>query len=500
MGNNFCGPYNIDNNNKEKTDEEKKLGKSIINNLLGKLELFERKEILININNPSKNINISKRILNSEIIDDIIHDYYPKYSKNLIVTLNGYIISKELSLKDNLVRENDYIFISEPLEIYFVLSNEKEFLIKVSEYQIFLDVFQKFCENTCSKEYKSILSEAYYNDKFIQPFEQISNLGIKENEKIFIILGRDNNTKSIYNQGLEKLNRINYIYFDEKNKISINDYKLEFNKQNLDNIELMNIGMINFRNLKILILIECNIQNMDFLNSYSFWNLEEINLQKNKISYFTELILYKLKKLDLSNNNLRKNMINPEINDTINNDFSIKLNKPFSIILPKLKILNLSFNKIENINILSQIQAEELKELNLSYNEIKNIDALNSVYFGYLKKINLSNNKIEELTTLKNLSFCNNIEEINLMNNEIVNLNVLREVSLPNLKILNILNNDINDYSTLRLIYFPKLEILYAFPNQLNPNKYDIDSEIFVNFQNSCKHIIEKNVEVRYKI
>ena len=86
------------------------------------------------------------------------------------------------------------------------------------------------------------------------------------------------------------------------------------------------------------------------------------------------------------------------------------------------------------------------------------------------------------------------------MNNEIVNLNILRDVSLPNLKILNLLNNDINDYSVFRLIYFPKLEILYAFPYELNPDKYDKNSEIFINFKNSCKHIIEKNVEVKYKL
>ena len=65
---------------------------------------------------------------------------------------------------------------------------------------------------------------------------------------------------------------------------------------------------------------------------------------------------------------------------------------------------------------------------------------------------------------------------------------------------LNLLNNDINDFSVLRLIYFPKLQIIYIFPNQLDPNNYDKNSELFINFKNSCKHIIEKNVEVNYKI
>jgi hypothetical protein len=35
---------------------------------------------------------------------------------------------------------------------------------------------------------------------------------------------------------------------------------------------------------------------------------------------------------------------------------------------------------------------------------------------------------------------------------------------------------------------------------QLNPNNYDKNSQLFINFNNSCKHIIEKNIEVNYKI
>ena len=496
MGNgNFCsGPIN-----RNGTIYEKKLGKSIINTLLGKLEILERKEILINLSYPDKNFLVSKRILNTELVEDIIHDHYSKNTDNLIATLNGYKISKELSLKDNLVQKNDYILICKAFHIYISIVDGNDFLIEISLYQIFFDVFQNFCEYICPNQYKNKLSEAYYNDRLIQPFDCICNLGISEYDKIFIILGKDNNTKSPYNTSLELIKRINYRYFNNKNKINVNDYKFELNNQNLDNIELRNIGIIHFRNLKILVLNECKIQNLDFLNSDAFSNLIEVNLQKNKISYFVDIILNKLEKFDLSYNNLRKNMVKSEIN--IKSDFSTeRLSVLLSLVFPKLKILNLSHNKIEKIDLLTQIKAKELKELNLSYNEIKNINSLDNVSFGNLKKINLSYNKIEDLDVLDQLSFCNNIEDINLMDNEIVNINILRDVRLPNLKILNILNNDINDYSVLRLIFFPKLEILFAFPNQINPDYYDKNSEIYINFKNSCNHIISKNIEVKYKI
>ena len=484
-------------------NSEKKLGKSIINSFLGKLELFERKEIPINIKSSPDWDNIYQRILNTELVQDILHDYYPKYSPDLIPTLNGYIISKELSLKDNLVHENDYIFVSKPLFIYFhLIDSRKDFLITVSQYQIFFDVFQRFLQNECPSEYKNKLYEAYYNNRLIRPFDIICKFGIKQYDKIIIILGKDNNTKSPYNKGLEIIDRINYTYFDGKKKITVDDYKLELNGQILDDQELKNFGIINFRNLKILSLNECNIQNLEFINSFSFSNLKEINLQKNKISYFVDINHPQLEKFDLSYNNLRKNMVKQEIKENIDlgNMSSLRLNKILSLVFPRLKFLNLSHNQIENINLLSQFISGELKELDLSYNEISNIDVFSFVSFGKLKRLNLSYNKIEELNVFDKFAFCNNIEEINLMNNEIVNLNILRDVSLPNLKILNFLNNDINDYSVLRLIYFPKLEILYAFPYQLNPDKYDKNSEIFINFKNSCNHIIEKNVEVKYKL
>ena len=485
------------------SNSEKKLGKSIINSLLSKFELFERKEIEISIESPEKNFKLTQKVLNTEIVNDIIHDLYKYNSSELIITLNGYIITKELSLKDNLVQNNDSIFISEPLLIYFSFTDGNEFLIKISLYQIFFDAFQRFIKETCPKYYRNKLFEAYFNNRLIQPNDMFINLGIRKNEKIKIFLGKDDNTECIYNKGLEIINRINYRYFDGKKQISINDNKFELYEQNLDDRELTNIGLINFRNLKILILNDCNIQNLDFINSYNFSNLEELNLKKNKISYFVDIIHYTLQKLDLSHNNLKKNMLKPEINDkinNINNGTSVILIKMINLVFPKLFYLNLSYNKIDNINILNHFNANELKELDLSYNEIKNINVLTNVPFGSLKNINLSYNKIEELNAFNKLAFCNNIEIINLMNNEIVNLNVLREVSLPNLKMLNLLNNDINDFSVLRLIYFPKLKIIYVFPNQLDPNNYDKNSELFVNFKNSCKHIIEKNIEVNYKI
>ena len=86
------------------------------------------------------------------------------------------------------------------------------------------------------------------------------------------------------------------------------------------------------------------------------------------------------------------------------------------------------------------------------------------------------------------------------MDNEITNISILRDARLPNLKILNLLYNDISDFTVLQLFTFEKLEKLYIFPNQLDPDNYDKNSKLFINFKKNCQNIIEKKIEVKYKI
>ena len=471
-------------------EKDKKVGKSIINSILGKLEILERKEIHINLSNPLNNISLKIKILNTETIDDILHDYYPNYEQKLIATLNGYILQKELSLKDNNVQDNDTIFISNPLEFVFSFSDGKKFLIKASLYQIFFNVFQRFVSKECPKEYKHRLSECYYKGVIINCFDMIVSLGIKENDEILVVVGIDDNTKCLYYKGVEAMNRFNFIYLNQKeDKINVNDIKVELNNKTFDEEELRNFSIITFTNLKILSLVNCQITNLKFLNSAPLSNLQEINLKNNKISYFVNLNLLQLVIFDLSYNNLSKNML-----------WENNKKKIINVNLPKLKKLFLSNNKIEDISILCQFNLESLKELKLNNNDIENIDVLSIVSCGKLKRLNLSNNKINNLNILTEISFCNNIEDINLMNNEINNLNVLRNVILPRLKNLNLLNNDITDFSVFKLLFFPKLETLYAFPSQLDPDNYDKNSDIYKNFVSSCDNIKEKGVEIKYNI
>ena len=469
---------------------EKKTGKNFINSLLGKLEIFERKEINIILKNPILNVTKAIKILNEENLDNTLHDYYPDYNLNLIPTLNGYILSKEDSLRDNNIQDKDEIFISEPINFYFSFSDGNSFPVKASKFQIFFDVFQRFRLQICPKEYKNRFTQCYFKERLISSYDYIQILGIEESDQVFVVVGLDNNAKCDYDKGIEALQRFNYIYKSQKEeKVNLNDIKIELRSKVLDEEALKNFSIINFTNLKELSLTDCQIQYLNFLNTTPLENLQEINFSNNYISFLTDLNLYKLEKLDLSYNNLSKNMLSES-----------NKNKIININLPSLRILDLSNNKIEDINILSQFKIEGLKELYLNNNEIENIKALDNVSCGKLRKLNLSNNKINDISIFNHFSFCNNIEHINVMNNEIVNINFLRNVSLPRLQILNLLNNDITDYSVFKLIYFPKLQILYAFPSQLNPDNYDKNSDIYLNFISSCDNIKENGVELKYNL
>ena len=475
-------------------ENDKKTGNSFINNLLGRFELFERKEINIKIIDPLKDISNKIIILNEEILDDVLYDYYPDYNSNIIATLNGYMLSKEASLKDNNIQNNDEIYVSEPFEILFSLSEEKKYSVKCSRYQFFFDVFQRFRKRDCPKKYSQRLSACYFDKKLLNSFDIIENLGMKTKAEIRVTFGNNNNTKCLYDKGMEIINKINYVYLKNKeNSISIHDIKVELISKNFDKEELKNLTIINFTNLKMLTLIDCNIPDLKFFASIPFVNLQELNLQKNQIPFLEDINLLKLEKLDLSYNYLKKNML-PDKNSK-----NYK-NKNISINMPLLKVLNLSNNKIEDISLLEKLKIDCLKELYLNNNEIDDIQLLKRVPFSKLKKINLSNNKINDINIFSELAFFNYIERIDLMNNEIVNLNVLRNISLPRLKVLNILNNDITDYSVLRLIFFPKLETLYAFPSQLDPDNYDKSSDVYQNFASLCENIKEKGVEIKYTL
>ena len=474
--------------------KEEKTRKNIIKSFCSKFEIFGMKEIKITIhedNNHPKEI----QVINTEILSDVLDDYTKLGHVPLIATLNGYKLDLEKSLLENFIYENDDLYVSKPIQIYFILANEKKFSMLCSKFQNFYGIYQKFKHTLCPKNLKKKLLNALFNGKQIEPHEIVNDIGIKNQSEIFMNVGNDENTRSIYDKGWDILQRVNFVHLKkEDEEIKSNDYKVELDKKLIDNIEMEKFGKIDFINLKILKVTNCQIKNLAFLKAKTFQNLTELDLKYNLLNFIdNDLFLAKLQILDLSHNQIAANMF--QILD--DND----ANTPFiNVCLPQLEILNLSNNEINDIKMLAEMEINNLKELYLNNNEIEQINIFQNIGFIHLQKLDLSNNKINNINIFKRLAFYKDIVEINLMNNEIVNLNVLRDVSLPKLNLINILNNNITDFSVFKLVYFPELKYLFAFPAELDVDDYDKNNALFKDFEDSCQILKQKDVEIMYKI
>lgn len=283
----------------------------------------------------------------------------------------------------------------------------------------------------------SILNKQFYNRK-------IPSL-IKEVEEYFNILL------------FEKFN------IDDDNSFT-NFYVLD---ENHEIIELNIYGVIiydlffikEFKSLKSLSLINCNINNIEPLKSLK--NLVKLNVQTNNISDYSILeSLNKLKELSISDNTIQEDKF-PTLFDL--EVLSLRdchlSNLSFIQKFKSLKKLNLSFNIIKELSFLKDFK--NLTELNLSYNKISDISFLKGM--NYLKELNLRNNQIKDITTLNDFKELTNL---NLRSNLISDIKILKEIK--KLKFLDLNKNEIEDISVLSNLK----ELVYL--NLVSNQVYDI--------------------------
>ena len=139
--------------------------------------------------------------------------------------------------------------------------------------------------------------------------------------------------------------------------------------------------------------------------------------------------------------------------------------------------INLSNNKIKNIDWEYFKYFPNLKELNLSYNEIENFELGHS----FLQELKLHKNKLKNV----NLEWSDKINMLNLWYNE---FKTLKDTKLPNsIKTLELQHNLLEDISWLDKLI--DLEILKLEFNNLE----DIDMWILKNLKNLNNITVSKN-------
>ncbi|MFU0823638.1 leucine-rich repeat domain-containing protein [Clostridium sp.] len=117
-----------------------------------------------------------------------------------------------------------------------------------------------------------------------------------------------------------------------------------------------------------------------------------------------------------------------------------------------LKKINLSYNKISNIDNLRNLK--KLEEINLFNNNIEDISALSNL--SKLKKIDLAKNRIKDVTPLGSLK---NLQELDLYSNHIENIEVLSQ--LKKLTFLDVSRNKIKDLNPIKGMNLKSKELLY---------------------------------------
>lgn len=125
----------------------------------------------------------------------------------------------------------------------------------------------------------------------------------------------------------------------------------------------------------------------------------------------------------------------------------------------QLTVLDISYNKIQDLGSKNFENNLEMIHLNLSHNSLKVLDEETFIGLKRLLDLDLSDNEISSMhaQTFKDLSV---LERLDLSNNRLVSFEPDSFEPLSSLKILSLKNNSILDIPSANLIYVVRLEYL----------------------------------------
>ena len=304
---------------------------------------------------------------------------------------------------------------------------------------------------------------------------------------------------------------------------------------NIENIEKKNIIINN------LIKDYGNFrENKNIHLEYMFYNYRKLIKQYEIKPKEFDIIKYRIEKLNNSDKNIKKYLKEKNIKIKIDDETLFKTlsledkgnkkinNEEFKLItklyIKNLKEIDLSDNKISDIDCLNQMILPHLESLNMSKNEIQKIDPI--IDCIKLRKIDFSQNKIsdikclsKELPHLESLNMskneiqkidpiidCIKLRKIDFSHNKISDIKCLNNEILPYLESLNMSNNKIvriealSDYKKIKEIdvsnnyitsIFSKFEFLDLKKINLKGNSLNKKFKKYIEFKNKYKDIIE---------
>ncbi len=122
----------------------------------------------------------------------------------------------------------------------------------------------------------------------------------------------------------------------------------------------------------------------------------------------------------------------------------------------------------EDFELISQIIFIKLKIMDISHNKIKNIKPLNNMYLKYLEVLDMSFNEIEDITPIEQLD-CKELNELCLQSNKIKEFEPLNKCEFPKLRILRIEKNPVNKSEK------SYKKVIKKYEGTINDNEMTID-------------------------
>lgn len=250
--------------------------------------------------------------------------------------------------------------------------------------------------------------------------------------------------------------------------------------------EIPKIIFERFVNLQVLDLKFCALKRFRKMTLEHAYNLTEIDLSYNKLKRLEPELFSVCKKL-ISLNLFRNNII--EVNE---NAFS-GLNYLEKLVLssneirrlkinvfkhvPALTELDLKKNRIEDIGSALQ-NLTQLEILELSFNKIKQLNVDTFLNIKYLEILDLSNNRIEFIDIdvfATNL----HLKAVNLANNKLSNLDL--KIFSADFRIFDIRNNNLQNLSLTSGLIFPHASNTSINADQNLLEDFNVDSKIILN-------------------
>ena len=241
--------------------------------------------------------------------------------------------------------------------------------------------------------------------------------------------------------------------FNSKYKTEINEQTKELDvlSKKIGDEGLKILCSVKFIKLEQLLLEENDIQSIDYLPKNHFGkDLIALDLSTNKISNIEPLAKVVFP-------NLHHLFLNS--NQIASIDVFAKVN------FPALKELNLSANKIQSIKIFESAKFPQLKQLDLSKNQIIDISSLAKANFQELEELSLDQNLIDSIDIFVNMK-CQDLKKLKFEKNNLKSIDILEKISFPKLNYLSLGDDTLGEkVEVLKKIKFGDLEDVYLYLN-----------------------------------